>query len=257
MVDFSKFKYVDFILLNEELSFHPGGLISTFNLISNTSGLDKEKSILDIGCGNGISLKMLHKLGYKNLYGYDSSQNFSNSTKDLKDGINYVYDLDKIQSTHIYLILIESLLNFISPIEEATVIETINKIIYKYKIKYLAIVDFYSIVQLSNEFKSKLNSVFNIKNIKSTTTIYSFLNNAIPNSKIIYYKDHLLTINLTERFKSLDLVDKLFENKFLPNPFRNKDEANIYFSNFINEILTLYKSFTEQFKYFECILSLS
>ncbi len=55
-------KYDDFILLNDHLSFHPGGLIATFNVISKIPGLNKEQTILDFGCGNGMTLTFLKKL---------------------------------------------------------------------------------------------------------------------------------------------------------------------------------------------------
>ncbi len=37
-------------------------------------GLDKNSCVLELGCGDGINLRIMQKLGYKNLFGLDNSK---------------------------------------------------------------------------------------------------------------------------------------------------------------------------------------
>lgn len=258
MESIQKLTYDDFVLLNDHLSFHPGGLIATFNLLSHTPNINKEQTILDFGCGSGITLSFLKRLGFKNLIGYDKNPKAIEISKSKHSGIDFYNNLDEISegASNIDLILLESVFSFNDNDDLETLIKSLHEIIKKTAINYIGIVDFFSFGEIPVELKQKMAQTFGVKKIRTLQEFQSIFKSITTNSKVLHLQEHTFHLNLEEKYKPLEQANKLMSNEIFTNSFESKANAETYFSQFIKDMLSTYKSFGEYFKYFECIISL-
>lgn len=258
MVASQQLTYDDFILINDHLSFHPGGLIATFNVLSNIPNISKEETILDFGCGNGSTLAFLKKLGFKNLIGYDRNINAVEQNRNKWTDIKFYSDFDTLLSEIeiVDFLLLESVFSFNDNSELKMLSESIQQIKEKTKIKYIGIIDFYLVEKVSMELEEKMKRTFGIKDVRTIEQFQNITKSFSETSTISYFNDHIFFINLSEKYKTEEQVSKVMSSEIFANNFGSEKNAKSFFSNFINDMLSSYSSFNQHFKYFECVVTL-
>lgn len=253
-----KLAYDDFILLNDHLSFHPGGLIATFNLLSHIANKSHDQTILDFGCGNGITISFLKKLGYKKLIGYDRNPNAIELCQKKFGEFKFFKDLDLMLQDidSIDLLLLESVFNFNDQAETDELLKAIQSLIQKTNIKQVGIVDFYSVGNTPVDLIEKMKTTFGIREVKNKKEFEEIVAALGPNNKVTYFNEHSFFMNLSDKYHPSEQATKLMSNKLLLNNFTSEKEAQQFFNEFIGDMLSAYGSFTNNFKYFECVVTL-
>ena len=103
--------------------------------------VDKEKKVLDIGCGYGRTLNELYNLGYKNLIGFDFSEGMIERGKknfpNLDLRIKYTEKIDMPDNSVDSVILFAVLTCIVKNIEQKQLIEEIHRVLKPNGILYI------------------------------------------------------------------------------------------------------------------------
>jgi SAM-dependent methyltransferase len=252
-----KLNYEDFILLNDHLSFHPGGVLATFNLISNVANKSHDQTILDFGCGNGITISFLKRLGYKKIIGYDRNINAIRALQTKSSEFNFYDDIETLLKSvsSIDLLILESIFSFNDDEELSKLIKSIRLLVEKTNIKQIAIVDFYPTGVIPIDLKLKLAKTFGAKEFRTKQQFEEIINSLSQKANITYFNEHIFFLNLKDKYNSNEQVKKLMSNDFFANEFASEEEAHSFFDEFISDMLDSYSVFGEHFKYFECLVT--
>ena len=103
--------YKDYPLHNEiEGPFVKLGLSNRLKRLKK-AGLNKEHSILDFGCGNGIMVSFLNSLGYNNAMGYDEYNSNYSDKRILDRRYDYILCQDVIEHSQEPRMLLQEMIN--------------------------------------------------------------------------------------------------------------------------------------------------
>ncbi len=248
------FTYNDFILLNVHQSFHPGGLMSTLRILSNIPGQNHTSVILDFGCGNGITLALLEKTGYRNLIGYDSSSEAIETCRQRHLDAQFCTNITTIKETHIDIILLESLLSFNDAMALNRLIHTLGSMITRYGVRHIAVIDYFSIDALSPAMTNLLKEKFGVKAIRTADAIQKIITGIHEQQQTIYYHEYPFTDAMLPRYALTTLLEQYEKNKAAAKCrfVRNNVEG---FNDYLQALNSVYAQFPQSFRYFETIIA--
>jgi SAM-dependent methyltransferase len=254
-----KYNYDDFFLLNPRISFHGGGLMNTSNLIEDAKEIDKNDSILDYGCGSGLSLMFLYKLGFNNLIGYDKNESLIKSAElrfsneKIKPYFFYQFD-EKIVNMKIDVILIESIFSFINNKELLILKKNIDKVKKLEKLKYILINDIALVKVPGFDFIEKCKHVYNIKGLRNAENIRELLTHLSDGGSLISFKENRFIYEDSPIEYPEDEQENIFLNQVINNKFSNLEEAKKYRLEHAIAINELGKEMCDNVIYFNAII---
>ena len=192
--------------------------------------IKKNKSVLDVGCGNGIFLERLKKkINYKSALGFDYSKQMINEAKKRFIKKTKFIELDMTDEKQLqllnqkfdYIITKRSLINLASFKQQVKVLDKLSKLLKK-----------------NGKILSCENSLTNLKNINEVRKkvglkkiIPPWHNVYIENQRLINHKfKYIKFINLHEFSSSFYFITRVI------NALNSKLRKNIKFDENINQI---------------------
>jgi SAM-dependent methyltransferase len=251
--------YQDFILLNPRISFHAGGLMNTYNHIQQLRDVTSETRFLDYGCGTGLTLMYLNKLGYKNSIGFDVnpefiySANFRFSQELVKPTFTMDF-LEVLAQGNIEVVLMESVLAFVGDDDLEVIKNNLRQLHKNGHLRYLVLTDLASCHELDDTFMERSTAIYDAKKIRTRTEIKAILESIAEVGEIMYYNEQQYVYS----DDPVIYVDDQQENAFLEVVARNKfsslEEAKNFRITHANAIKDFGREFCEKVLYFNAAI---
>ncbi len=244
------------MLANRSFCFHPGGVIASLGLLSSIPDINKSKSmIIDYGCGNGLTLTALAKLGFTNLVGFDVNKEMIRQNQiadicNIKFFSNYNEMIEKTQTAEI--LLMESVFTYIDEESEDSFINGINNLIKSLNIQYTAIIDLYQFSAKNEKLFEIISSIFGIKNLRNKASLLYVLSKIKAKNNLKIQKEHLYHADKNFAFNINEMVLNLVN--IYPESKLDKDGLKTYFLNYSNDMNKAFQLFKNNFRYITCLI---
>ncbi len=246
------------MLVNDQLSYHPGGIISTLHVLSHIPGFNKETSLLDIGCGNGSTIGLLKKLGVRNVTAMDRNPGVVRHIAGKYPDIPVFSSWDSLlnEAGPINVILLESVLSFNNDEECKNLGTSLLHLKETKGLKFIGLVDYYAVDPLPEDFTLAMARVFGIKKIRDKNMVLEWIYSLKKKDAIQYWEECTFRVDLKEKYVKDQQFNKLLADPWFQDWALREPKARELLGTFIDEMTGLFKRFEDHLMRFECVIAL-